>query len=402
MSLCVCIYTNIFLRNRKTHTLHTYCVEDQPTLLLFPFTFSFCSLHLLRPTNRRYNFSCNFIVKTNYNYKYRLAMDGNGNRQLEVHYINSGFSYTASESFMDFFDGIPHQATHYSHSGPMHGQENAYWSMNMSSYKYVLPSAHGNIPYYDPYEVHNYVPRMDLNRSAWEFPVMMNVTEPSSTDAQSAENSVPTMQAIPEECSPNDDSASSSQVVWQDDIDLDNMTYEELLDLGEAIGTESRGLSLELIGSLPTTRYKSGGFFLRKKSGERCVICQMRYKRGDRQINLPCKHVYHTECGSKWLTINKTCPICNMEVLGESIQFKTLEQAYRKAGYIRLVYTLDSRHKSTMDATNRFKFLTRGTNRINGAAENPTANNRSSIFAGFWGFLFAELICYGFVEEACN
>lgn len=31
----------------------------------------------------------------------------------------------------------------------------------------------------------------------------------------------------------------------------------------------------------------------------------MRYKRGDRQINLPCKHVYHTKCGSKWLSINK-------------------------------------------------------------------------------------------------
>ncbi|KAJ9558372.1 hypothetical protein OSB04_012986 [Centaurea solstitialis] len=278
-------------------------------------------------------------------------MDGNGNRQMEVHYANTGFPYTATESFMDFFDGISHQPIHYAHSAPMHdqkisirkptgfdwigldctvtiilpkqaikpinllfacifsdalymshsahiclarrsvcdtaimvsasilyvmlilwlalysAQENAYWSMNMSSYKYGLP-AHGSIPYYDPYEVQNYVPRMDLNRSAWEYPVMMNVTEPASAEVQSAESSVPSMQAIPEECSPNHDSASSSQVVWQDDIDPDNMTYEELLDLGEAIGSESRGLSQELIDSLPTTRYKSGGFFLRKKSGE--------------------------------------------------------------------------------------------------------------------------------------
>nr|GEW48687.1 E3 ubiquitin ligase BIG BROTHER [Tanacetum cinerariifolium] len=247
-------------------------------------------------------------------------MDGNGNRQLEVQYINTGFPYTVTDSFMDFFDGISHQPAHYAHPVPMHDQDNAYWSMNMNSYKYGLP-AHGGVPYYDPYQVHNYVPRMDLNRSAWEYPVMMNVTEPASTDVQSAESSAPSMQAIPEECSSadsqNDDSASSSHVVWQDDIDPDNMTYEELLDLGEAIGTESRGLSQELIDSLPTTRYKSGGFFLRKKSGERCVICQMRYKRGEKQINLPCKHVYHTECGSKWLSINKTCPICNVEVLGE-------------------------------------------------------------------------------------
>ena len=71
--------------------------------------------------------------------------------------------------------------------------------MNMSSYKYGLP-AHGSIPYYDPYEVQNYVPRMDLNRSAWEYPVMMNATEPASAEVQSAESSVPSMQAIPEEC----------------------------------------------------------------------------------------------------------------------------------------------------------------------------------------------------------
>jgi len=37
----------------------------------------------------------------------------------------------------------------------------------------------------------------------------------------------------------------------------------------------------------------------------RCVICQMDYKRGDRQMTLPCKHVYHSGCISRWLSINK-------------------------------------------------------------------------------------------------
>lgn len=37
----------------------------------------------------------------------------------------------------------------------------------------------------------------------------------------------------------------------------------------------------------------------------RCVICQMKYKRGDRQMKLPCRHVYHSECITKWLGINK-------------------------------------------------------------------------------------------------
>lgn len=44
---------------------------------------------------------------------------------------------------------------------------------------------------------------------------------------------------------------------------------QELLDLGEAVGIQSRGLSDELISLLPTSKYKCGSFFSRKKSGER-------------------------------------------------------------------------------------------------------------------------------------
>ncbi|KAK2994817.1 hypothetical protein RJ640_015776 [Escallonia rubra] len=240
----------------------------------------------------------------------------NGNPQMEVHYTNTGFPYTATESFMDFFDGFNHPPANYALAGPMHDPETAYWSMNMNAYKFGL-SGPGSTPHYGLYEANDYLPRMDLSRRAWEYPSVINVEEPTAVDMHSGGNTVPSMEAIPEECIPNQESPGTSQVIWQDNIDPDNMTYEELLDLGEAVGTESRGLSQELINLLPTSKYKSGGFFLRKKSGERCVICQMRYKRGDRQVSLPCKHVYHTECGSKWLSINKTCPVCNIEVFGE-------------------------------------------------------------------------------------
>ncbi|XP_065634996.1 E3 ubiquitin-protein ligase BIG BROTHER-like, partial [Quercus suber] len=108
----------------------------------------------------------------------------------------------------------------------------------------------------------------------------------------------------------------SLQVAWQDNVDPDNMTYEELLDLGEAVGTQSRGLSQDLINLLPNSKYKFKNLFSAKKARKRCVVCQMRYKRGDRQIKLPCKHVYHSDCITKWLSINKICPICNTEVFG--------------------------------------------------------------------------------------
>ncbi|XP_016459432.2 E3 ubiquitin-protein ligase BIG BROTHER-like isoform X3 [Nicotiana tabacum] len=59
----------------------------------------------------------------------------------------------------------------------------------------------------------------------------------------------------------------ATRIFWKM-IDPDNMTYEELLDLGETVGTQSRGLPEELINLLPTTKYKSNSIFSRKKSEE--------------------------------------------------------------------------------------------------------------------------------------
>ncbi|KAJ3680129.1 hypothetical protein LUZ60_016407 [Juncus effusus] len=102
----------------------------------------------------------------------------------------------------------------------------------------------------------------------------------------------------------------------QDDIDPDSMTYEELQELGEAMGTESRGLSDQMIAYLPTCNYKIGGIFSRKDKHEECVICCMAYKNKDKLIILPCEHKYHKDCVTKWLKINKTCPVCGKEVFG--------------------------------------------------------------------------------------
>ncbi|XVF22964.1 hypothetical protein REPUB_Repub12eG0216300 [Reevesia pubescens] len=134
----------------------------------------------------------------------------NGNRQMEVHYLDTGFPYTATQSFMDFFEGLTHVPLNYTHAGMMHDQENMYWSMSMNAYKFGFSGLESTFS--SPYEV------LQINK---------------------------------------------------------------------------------VIAIL------------------RCVICQMRYKRGERQMKLPCKHIYHLECISKWLSMNKICPVCNNEVFGE-------------------------------------------------------------------------------------
>lgn len=112
-----------------------------------------------------------------------------------------------------------------------------------------------------------------------------------------------------------EDHRSTSQDTWQD-VDPDDFSYEELVALGEAVGTESRGLSANAIASLPSVSYtnKAG----QEDNNDQCVICRLDYEDGDTLSILPCKHMYHNECINKWLQINKVCPVCSVEVSGPS------------------------------------------------------------------------------------
>lgn len=82
--------------------------------------------------------------------------------------------------------------------------------------------------------------------------------------------------------------------------------------MGEAVGTESRGLSSDMIASLPSVSYKAQN--TEDENTDQCVICRLDYEDGESLNVLPCKHTYHSECITKWLQINKVCPVCSAEV----------------------------------------------------------------------------------------
>ncbi|KAE9611569.1 putative chromatin regulator PHD family [Lupinus albus] len=104
---------------------------------------------------------------------------------------------------------------------------------------------------------------------------------------------------------------ANSQDAWED-VDPDELSYEELLALGEVVGTESRGLSTDTIAGLPSVNYKTGGD--QHGSNDSCVICRVDYEDGESLTVLSCKHLYHPECINNWLKINKVCPVCSTEV----------------------------------------------------------------------------------------
>lgn len=45
-------------------------------------------------------------------------------RQMELHYINTGFPYTITESFMDLFEGLTYAQADAALSGNLHDQVN--------------------------------------------------------------------------------------------------------------------------------------------------------------------------------------------------------------------------------------------------------------------------------------
>lgn len=241
------------------------------------------------------------------------------NPQLEFQFANSAFPYCTTGSIMDFFEGFTYEHVNFIFAGPSHAQEDMHPSTHTSYYKYDFSDPGTSLYYNQPhgYENNEYAPRINEYRRPLENSPMMTYEEPTAAvSMQWGLNA--NIDSV--ECPRSHNNARDFQVVWQDNVDPDNMTYEELLELGEAVGTQSRGLSKELISLLPISKYKPGFFSRKKFRDERCVICQMEYKRKERRITLPCKHVYHSLCGSRWLSINKACPICYTEVFGDKVK----------------------------------------------------------------------------------
>ncbi|QCD98978.1 E3 ubiquitin-protein ligase [Vigna unguiculata] len=92
-------------------------------------------------------------------------------------------------------------------------------------------------------------------------------------------------------------------------LDVDNMSYEELLALEERIGNVSTGLSEEtILKHMKNKKYSAEPGS--QHEAEPCCVCQEEYKDGDDLGSLDCGHDYHTECIKQWLMHKNLCPIC--------------------------------------------------------------------------------------------
>ncbi|KAJ8753699.1 hypothetical protein K2173_026375 [Erythroxylum novogranatense] len=103
-------------------------------------------------------------------------------------------------------------------------------------------------------------------------------------------------------------------------LDIDDMSYEELLELGDKIGYVCTGLKEDEITrsirkiklSILNDRPSHWPTIVEKK----CSVCQDEYEADDELGKLDCGHSYHIQCIKQWLEQKNTCPVCKSEPVG--------------------------------------------------------------------------------------
>uniref|UniRef100_A0ACD5UV84 Uncharacterized protein n=1 Tax=Avena sativa TaxID=4498 RepID=A0ACD5UV84_AVESA len=94
-------------------------------------------------------------------------------------------------------------------------------------------------------------------------------------------------------------------------MDIDGMSYEELLALGDRIGTVNTGLSEEALHKcLKRSLYMATAPETHQDCDRKCSICQEEYSGGEEVGKMACKHYYHIACIQHWLRQKNWCPIC--------------------------------------------------------------------------------------------
>ncbi|RCV22772.1 hypothetical protein SETIT_4G247100v2 [Setaria italica] len=107
-------------------------------------------------------------------------------------------------------------------------------------------------------------------------------------------------------------------------LDIDNMSYEELLALEEHIGSVSTALTEEQFAkcinqSVYEARNSDRDGNNIEVDDVKCSICQEEYVEGEEIGRMQCEHQYHVCCIHEWLRQKNWCPICKASAIPSEV-----------------------------------------------------------------------------------
>lgn len=88
---------------------------------------------------------------------------------------------------------------------------------------------------------------------------------------------------------------------------LEQLSQIEINGIGRC---EQPPASKAAIESMPTIEIDDSHV----KSEPHCAVCKEAFELGTEAREMPCKHIYHSECILPWLTLHNSCPVCRHEL----------------------------------------------------------------------------------------